>query len=254
MLNELEGESLSLLEKDDYPPESRIEGTDAVVHVGAIAGVHSELSPIDYFEYNVKRTVDLLEASKKAKMKKFIFISTCTISHGVRNLYDVSKLQAEQWCDIYRKYIGDVTVLRLYNVYGEGDNKSVVAKFVKAVKSGTTITIDGSGKQTRDFVHVDDVVRAIKKVLYSGQNSNQVFEVGTGKEESIIGLAETIFRIAGKRVPVKFGLLPYPQLESAKCPEPLFIDNPIRLEDGLKRLVAAWQGTIDASIEKEKGR
>jgi len=237
LLPEIRGEQLSLIEQDDYPPNERVEGTDAVIHLGAIAGANPDISPYEYFEYNVKRTVDLLEAARLAKTKRFIFISTCAVSLGVRNIYDVTKLQAEQWCEAYRGYLDDIVILRLYNVYGEGDSKSVVAKFVSAVKKGTPLVIHGTGKQTRDFIFVKDVVRAIKKVLYSGEMLNRSFEIGTGQEKSVSELVNMIFLISGKKVPIEYGPLPYKQLEKARCPEPLFVENPVRLKEGLKLLL-----------------
>ncbi len=233
LIPELKNEELSLIEQEDYPPNEKVKGTDAIIHLGAISGARLDTLPYEYFDYNVKRTVDLLEAARLAKTRKFIFISTCTVSHGVKNIYDVSKLQGEQWCDIYRKHILDIPILRLYNVYGEGDSKSVIAKFVTAVNEGRPIVIHAKGKQTRDFIYVKDVVRAIKKALYSKETLNQAFEVGTGKEKSISDLAHLIFRISGKKVPIEYAPIPYPQLESAKCPEPLFVENPLPLEDGM---------------------
>lgn len=237
LIPKLKGEELSLIEQEDYPLAGRIERADAVVHLGAIAGAKPEVLPYDYFDYNVKRTIDLLEAARQAKTRKFIFISTCTVSHGIKNIYDISKFQAEQWCQLYRQFIEDVTILRLYNVYGEGDSKSVIAKFVTAIEKKVPIVIHGNGKQTRDFIYVKDVVRAIEKALYAKKRLNKAFEVGTGREKSIIGLANMIFRISGKNVPIKRGRLPYSQLKSAKCPKPLFVEHPLPLEEGLKRIL-----------------
>ncbi len=239
LLQELKNEELSLIEQEDYPLNGKVDGVDAVVHLGAIAGARPDTLPYQYFDLNVKRTVDLLEASRIAGTKRFIFISTCTVSQGIRNIYDISKLQGEQWCQVYRDFIKDIPILRLYNVYGEGDTKSVVAKYVTAVKKGAPIVIHGSGKQTRDFIHVKDVVRAIKKALYSKEPLNQAFEIGTGKEESIVGLASMIFRISGKKVPIGHGPLPYAQLESARAPKPLFVEKPLPLEEGVKALLNA---------------
>ncbi len=253
LLRELRDDDLSLIEQEDYPPHERVKGTDAIVHLGAIAGARADATISQYIDYNVKRTGDLLESARLAGTRKFIFISTCTVSHGVKNVYDLSKLQAEQWCDTYRNHIDDITVLRLYNVYGTGETKSVIAKFVSAVRNGTSIEIHGDGKQTRDFIHVDDVVGAIMKVLHSREKLNRAFEVGTGRETSIIGLAELIFRISGKKVPIVYSPMPYAQLEHAKCPEPLFVQNPIPLEEGLKRLLKNGSRTLRPESHRPPG-
>jgi UDP-glucose 4-epimerase len=239
LLPELKHEELSLIEQEDYPPNEKVKGADAIIHLGAISGARPDVPVYDYLDYNVKRTVDLLEAARLAGTKKFVFISTCTVSHGIKNIYDVSKQQGEQWCGIYRNHVGDISILRLYNVYGEGDTKSVISKFVRAIEDGRPIAIHGDGRQTRDFINVRDVVQAIKKTLYSKERFNQAIEVGTGKEESIRGLANMLFKIMGKKVPIEYGPLPYAQLKSAKCPEPLFVKNPLPLEEGLKLLLKA---------------
>lgn len=233
----LKDEHLSLIEQEDYPLGEKLIGTEAVIHLGAIAGARADTPAYKYFDLNVQRTVDLLEAASAAKTRKFIFISTCTVSQGIKNIYDISKQQAEKWCEIYRQYIPDVTILRLYNVYGEGDSKSVIAKFVHAVENGNPVIIHGTGKQARDFIYVEDVVRAIMKALRSNAPLNEAIEVGTGEETTITELANMIFRIMKKKVPVKFGPLPYEQLESAKSPKPLFVENPIPLEEGLSLIL-----------------
>ena len=104
---------------------------------------------------------------------------------------------------------------------------------------GTPIVIHGHGKQTRDFVYVKDVIRAIKKALYSKEQLNSEFEVGTGRETSINDLADMIFRISGKTVSIEHAPLPYAQLDSVRCSEPLFVEKPVPLEDGLKLLLKA---------------
>lgn len=235
LIPELKKEELTLIEQEDYPP--KIGGATAIVHLGALAGARANLSPYDYFDLNVKKTVELLEAARKSNANRFIFISTCTVSHGIKNVYDISKLQAEQWCQLYRSYINDVTILRLYNVYGEGDNKSVIAKFVAAVQKDKPIVIHGSGNQKRDFIHVKDVTKSIRKTLYSKVSLNRAIGIGTGKEKSVNDLAHMIFQISGKKVPIQHAPLPYSQLRSAKCPRPLFVEKPISLEVGIKRLI-----------------
>jgi len=237
LLTELKNEKVVLIEAEDYPLRERITGSDAVIHLGAISGANPSIPFYSYFDYNVKKTVELLEAASLAKVKKFIFVSTCTVTHGVRNIYDVSKQQAEQWCVFYRARIPDIPILRLYNVYGEGDSKSVVYKYVNAVKDSRPITIHGDGRQKRDFIDVKDVVRGIRKALYSKETLDQPIGIGTGKETSIHDLADLIFRLSGRKVPVRYEPIPYPQLESAKCPEPLFLENPLTIEEGLRLMM-----------------
>ena len=114
--------------------------------------------------------------------------------------YGVSKLAGEHYTEIYSGKM-HVNIVRPFNVYSERmDPKNpysgMIAKFIERAKRGLSPIIYGDGKQTRDFIHAEDVARAIELVLEKGE-SGEVYNIGTGRETSIIELAEIIMDIAG---------------------------------------------------------
>ena len=114
--------------------------------------------------------------------------------------YGVSKLFAEQYCRLFSDKI-DILILRPFNVFSERMNaedpySGVIAKFIARAKKKQPLVIYGDGKQTRDFVHVKDVLKALKIVLKRGK-SGEAYNVGTGKETSILELAKLVNELTG---------------------------------------------------------
>lgn len=230
-----------MIDKDDYsyPRRSDWEQTlakcEAVVHLGAEAGIKPELSTNDYFLLNVQRTVELLQAAAEAGVFRFIFASTSSLSHGgPNNIYDTTKFQAEYWCETFREKIPDVVILRLYNVYGPGDVKGVIPKFAQALRRRETITVHGDGNQVRDFVHVSDVVAAIRKVLSRKDPWNTTLHIGTGKGTSVRELLDLMRDMVGTRPDTVPAPLPFPQVREAVCREPFLDGGMVNLANGLK--------------------
>jgi UDP-glucose 4-epimerase len=97
-------------------------------------------------------------------------------------------------------------VLRFGNVYGpfSAHKRSVVAKFFEDILTTGSITIDGDGQQTRDFIYVGDLCRAILQALESNV-SGEVFQISTGTETSIVELAELVQKVMGRGVSVSYG-------------------------------------------------
>jgi len=162
---------------------------------------------------NIISAVNLLDACVENGVKKFIYISSATVyenpiyvpvdeKHPTNPLspYGVSKLAGEHYTKIYSGKM-HVNIVRPFNVYSERmDPKNpysgMIAKFIERAKRGLSPIIYGDGKQTRDFIHAEDVARAIELVLEKGE-SGEVYNIGTGRETSIIELAEIIMDIAG---------------------------------------------------------
>lgn len=170
---------------------------DVIYHLAAISSIKNSYKDIlETHATNVTGTVTMLELARKSNAK-FILASTCAIegkSHTTQyNLspYALSKKISEDYCRLYRTaYELDTIALRLFNVYGPGDIKSVVSKFLERQKENLPLTITGAGgggKQARDFIHVDDVVEALIKARDA--TSLGPFNVCTGKLYSIVRLA-----------------------------------------------------------------
>lgn len=184
---------------------------DAIIHLAAIPGVKlcSE-NPRLAREVNVGGTKNMLEFARRNDISKVLFASAAAVYGEIKrrpitedhpinplNLYAETKVKGEELCREYsEKYGIKYTIMRMSNVYGPGfqvkPNLSVVPLFVLKALSNQDLTIYDNGEQTRDFVHVGDVVRAYELALGVREAENQVFNIGSGKATSVNELAEII--------------------------------------------------------------
>jgi len=194
--------------------EKIVKDVDVVIHLAAQVSVeNSWKDPIYDAESNIIVTINLLKACSEHGISKFVYISSAAVygnpiyvpideEHPKNPMspYGVSKLTGEYYCKIFSNSI-NVSILRPFNVFSarmdpNNPYSGVIAKFISRAKKGLPLIIFGDGKQTRDFVHVKDVVRAIELVLKRGKNG-EAYNVGTGKEITILELAEMIMEISG---------------------------------------------------------
>lgn len=178
---------------------SKTEGIDCVVHLAAQIDVQQSIErPTWYNLNNVDGTLNMLVASKQNKVKRFIFASSAAADLP-QSPYGLTKLCGEQWCDIFNRCYGLSTIsLRFFNVYGKGTDKGVIPTWIKAIKNGERPVIYG-GNQVRDFIYVEDVVRAI--ICAMDCEATGVCEVGTGQGTTIYNLAcwiSSILKLDGK--------------------------------------------------------
>lgn len=193
----LEGLSLAWIEGSILDPKTvcnAVEWADSVIHLAAQASVVSSVAdPVgDDFSINVIGSLNVLEACRASGTKRFVFASSSAAQQCL-SPYGAAKRAIEGYCLAYHATYGLKTIsLRLTNVYGpySAHKNSVIAKWFKSIRDTGEITICGWG-QTRDFIHVDDVCRAIIASLESDV-SGEVLQVGTGVETSISGLASMV--------------------------------------------------------------
>lgn len=205
--NNLEGLKVKLIKKNINQINRIKFGVNffAVIHLAALAEIlippHKEKK---YYESNVSGLQEVLNFSVINKVKKFIFASSASVYGDTKSKRVNEKFQLEpNHFYAYTKFIGEkmienylrinkinYTILRFFNVYGVKSN-AVVAKFIAQKIQKKKITIFGNGKQKRDFIHVDDLNNVIKLILNS-KLKNQIFNVGSGKAESIINLKKII--------------------------------------------------------------
>ena len=193
-----------------------LEGVDAVFHLAAITSVpYSVEHPDITFEVNVEGTRSLLESCLDLNVGRFIYVSTCAVYGNPKYLpideehptepispYAESKLEAEGLSlSFYKDYGLDVTVFRPFNVYGPRQRNDqyggVIARFIERLSSGKPPVIYGDGSQTRDFIYVEDVVRAFIGALNCEHASGRVLNVATGNPTSIKELAYMLMRLFG---------------------------------------------------------
>ena len=169
---------------------------DYVFHLAAFPKVQQSVEePSDTFRNNAYATSVLLEWAKNHGVKRFIFSSSSAVKgngQGPTSPYGLHKLISEQECRLYSELYGlDTVCLRYFNVYSEdqkygGSYSTAICAWMQMIREGKPLRIDGDGKQTRDFVHVDDIVSANifcmnHKSLFSGKH----FDVGSGETCSL---------------------------------------------------------------------
>jgi len=172
-----------------------LKNIDVVYHLAGILDVQSSLSnPSKYYEENSTIVYKLLDKCVKCNIKKFIYASSCASKYPESSPYASSKFIPELYCKNYNSiYDIDTASLRFFNVYGDRMDHSgyrlVLSIFIEQYKNNQPLTITGDGTQTRDFVHVLDVVSALYKC--SGiQINGEVLNVGSGNHQKIIDIVK----------------------------------------------------------------
>jgi UDP-glucose 4-epimerase len=194
-----------------------VKGADAVVHLAALSGVAPSVEhPERDFAVNVAGTFNVLDAVRRAGVGRVVFASSGAVLAGatpplseaqvptVLSPYGASKLYGETALQAFQSVYGFTGIaLRFSNVYGPNcDHKrSVVAEFLRRAGRGRPLVIYGNGRQTRDFLHVDDVCRAVEISLRSP--SSGVFQLGTGVETSVLRLANLVQKAAGRSLEIE---------------------------------------------------
>ncbi|HWY28049.1 MAG TPA: NAD-dependent epimerase/dehydratase family protein [Candidatus Sulfotelmatobacter sp.] len=202
---------LSYLQADVNSTISRWRASPGmkIVHLAAITSVQESVrKPLATVRANIGATCRMLDLARKIDSERFVFASTAAIYGDKRSSsretdtpapaspYAVSKLASEYYCKIYSSLYGIPTVvLRYFNVYGPGQSNhyaGVITRFVKEVLRGKPPVIFGDGTQTRDFVFIDDVIRATVDCLTKRVIGGTILNIGTGRSTSITLLARRI--------------------------------------------------------------
>ena len=195
-----------------------LKGVDCVYHLAARVSVpESILYPREYDTTNVGGTVAVMEAMRDAGVQRVVLASSGAI-YGEQprqpvtedvpphptSPYAVSKLAAEHYVNTIGGLWGIETVaLRVFNAYGPGQSippshAPVIPQFMQQAMGGGSLVVFGEGKQTRDFVYIDDVVKALVTAAIARGIDRQVINVGLGQETSINELVQTIEQVTGR--------------------------------------------------------
>jgi UDP-glucose 4-epimerase len=187
------------------------EKADVIYHLAAQVVVpYSMENPIEDFETNARGTLNVLEKARKDDAR-VVFASSAAVygnttalptpeSYGFNpaSCYGLSKVVGEQYCNMYSKQYGlDITILRFANVYGPRCHGVIEDFLDKISRNPKKLEIIGTGLQSRDFVHVSDVVDALILSATSEAAIGETFNIGFGKTTKIIDLAKIILKILG---------------------------------------------------------
>ncbi|RME81768.1 MAG: NAD-dependent epimerase/dehydratase family protein [Caldilineae bacterium] len=195
-----------------------LHNIDCVYHLAAKVSLpQSVLYPRDYNDVNVGGTVCLMEAMRAVGVKRVVLASSGTIYGDQKRQpvdedvvpelltpYAVSKFASEHYMFTLGIHYGIETVaLRIFNAYGPGQAlppayPPVVPQVMNQVLNGGTVVVFGSGRQTRDYVYIDDVVDALIEAGHREGIDRQVINVGSGTETSVLELVEAIGEVTGR--------------------------------------------------------
>lgn len=250
--------------KSDLSDQSKLEeilkGHDGVIHMASCIEVgESVKNPVGFAENNIVGTVKLLEAMKNTNVRKIIFSSSACVYGkpnklpiteedplgSQENPYGITKVTMEQFCILYNKLYGfDVTILRYFNPYGPGElhtpETHAIPNFVKAALSKQPIPLFWKGEQIRDFIYIDDLVKA--HVLPLNLSGLYVYNVGSETGVKVIDVVKKIFKILGYEVPIdnkgeRKGDVPQLVASAQKIKKELGWSVKVNLDEGLKKTV-----------------
>ena len=200
---------------------SSMKNHDVVIHLAAKISVSESVkNPKETFDVNVNGTQNVLNSCEKNKISKIIVTSTAAVYQNISTKiildessvtnpsspYGSSKLAMEDMInDFTQTHDVNAIILRLFNVYGVGQSPEyagVITKFLSAARDNSPLTIFGDGSQTRDFVHVKDVINAI--ILSIDSSNFGLYNVATGTSTSILNLAHLIIEQSDKKLDIVF--------------------------------------------------
>lgn len=202
------------------------EGVDYVLNQAAWGSVPRSIEmPLFYCANNIQGTLNMLEAARQAGVKKFVYASSSSVYGDEPNLpktegregnllspYALTKRCDEEWAKQYTRHYGlDTYGLRYFNVFGRrqdpnGAYAAVIPKFIKQLLGGEVPTINGDGRQSRDFTYIENVIEAnLKACLASHEAAGEAYNVAYGGREYLLDIYYGLTEALGVKVEPNFG-------------------------------------------------
>ncbi len=235
------------------------EGADYVLHQAALRSVPKSMNnPYDYNQVNIDGTVNMLNAAREKGLKRFVMASSSSVYGDTDRFpekedaypllispYALTKLAGEYYCRIFSENFNLETVaLRYFNVFGprqavDDEYAVVIPKFITSIMDDESPPIYGTGRQSRDFTYVKNVVKANLLSATVPGIKQEVFNVAYGCDHSVLGLVEIINSIAGKTVepehlPERQGDVFRTLADISRIKERLGFDPEVDFEQGMK--------------------
>ncbi|QSG01715.1 NAD-dependent epimerase/dehydratase family protein [Natranaeroarchaeum sulfidigenes] len=252
-----------LLEGDITDSETlatSMSGMDIIYHQAAQVSVQKSVKePVESFGTNIAPTVQILDHARNHDCR-VVLASSCAIYGDPEYIpideahpttpsspYGLEKITKDRYARLYHELYGvDTVALRYFNVYGPrqtaGDYSGVISIFNEQAQDNRDITVEGDGQQTRDFVHVHDIVQAN---LRAGETDavGEAFNIGTGSSVTIKNLAETIRDVADSssdvvHVDPREGDISHSEADIEKARTLLGYEPTIELDEGLQSLIS----------------
>lgn len=202
------------------------EDVDYVLHQAAWGSVPRSIEmPLLYEEINIRGTLNMMEAARQNNVKKFVFASSSSVYGDEPNLpkkegiegnllspYALTKRVCEEYGKLYTKlYSLDTYGLRYFNVFGRrqdpnGAYAAVIPKFIKQLLNNERPTINGDGKQSRDFTYIENVIEAnLKACKASHESAGQAYNIAYGGREYLIDIYQELCKSLDKDIEPMYG-------------------------------------------------
>lgn len=244
--------------------ERATEDVDLIFHEAAVVSVDRSVEePYETNRTNLEASIQLLECARREDARIVVASSAAIYGHPEElpvaettateptSPYGVQKLALDQYVRLYHDlYDLETVALRYFNAYGprqQGPYSGVISTFLEQARAGDPITIQGDGQQTRDFVHVEDVVQA-NVLAATTDDVGEAFNIGTGDRITIEELAETIQAATDSDSPIvhhdaRPGDIRHSEADISKARRHLDFEPRVDLETGIREL--AEGGTLE---------
>ena len=209
--------------RDKATCDKACEGIDAVLHQAALRSVPKSMKdPESYNHVNIDGTLYMLQAAAKNRVRRFVLASSSSVYGDTSKFpeqegdypllispYALSKLAGEYYCRIFSEHFGvETACLRYFNVFGprqalDDEYAVVIPKFIHCILHDEQPPIFGTGKQSRDFTYIDNVVQA-NILAATKELKHEVFNVANGRDNTVLQLVEYLNKIINKNIQPKF--------------------------------------------------
>lgn len=243
---------------------------DFVLHQAAWGSVPRSIEmPLLYEEINIRGTLNMMEAARQNNVKKFVYASSSSVYGDEPNLpkkegiegnllspYALTKRVDEEYGKLYTKLYGlDTYGLRYFNVFGKrqhpnGAYAAVIPKFIKQLLNDERPTINGDGKQSRDFTYIENVIEAnLKACKAPHEAAGQAFNIAFGGREYLIDIYYDLCKSLDKDIdpifgPDRPGDIKHSNADISKAKEMLGYDPSYSFEDGIKLAIEWYKGNL----------
>lgn len=241
------------------------DGVDYVLHQAAWGSVPRSIEmPLHYEDVNIRGTLNMLEASRQNGVRKFVYASSSSVYGDEPNLpktegregnvlspYALTKRADEEYAKLYTRLYGlDTYGMRYFNVFGrrqdpDGAYAAVIPRFIKMLMNGERPTINGDGKQSRDFTYIENVIEAnLKACLAPNEAAGEAFNIAYGGREYLSDVYRVLADALGSDLepaygPPRAGDIRHSNADITKARELLGYDPDYSFAEGIK-LAIDW--------------
>jgi nucleoside-diphosphate-sugar epimerase len=274
-LHDLEG-AIEFLQLDLAEPAAcakAVENIDYVLHQAAIPSVQRSVrNPVETNRANIIATLNLLEAARDAKVRRFVYASSSSAYGDTPVLpkredmppdplspYALQKFAGERYCQLFfRLYQLETVSLRYFNVFGpsqdpDSEYSAVIPKFTNRLRQGAPLIVYGDGEQSRDFTYIDNVVEANLLALRAPRAPGAVINVGCGERITLNGLINHLEEIFQARATVQYepqrpGDVRHSLADISRARDLLGYEPKIAIVEGLRRTVEWFRSNSLSSL------